>query len=64
MDRLRTAGVTIVLATHDMAEAARADHIHIMDAGTVVVSGTTAELTADESLEDVFLAHTRPGGRR
>nr|WP_245581244.1 ABC transporter ATP-binding protein [Propionicicella superfundia] len=59
MDRLRDAGVTIVLATHDMAEAVRADHVYIMDDGRIVTGGVTAELTATASLEDVFLAHTR-----
>ena len=35
-----------------------ADRVWIMDAGRVTVSGTVAELTADASLEDVFLRHT------
>ena len=56
---LRADGVGVLLTTHDMDEAARlADRVWIMDAGRVTVSGTVAELTADSSLEDVFLRHT------
>lgn len=56
---LRADGVAVLLTTHDMDEAARlADRVWIMDAGRVSVSGTVAELTADASLEDVFLRHT------
>ena len=40
-------------------EAAQlADHVWIMDAGRIAIDGTVAELTATESLEDVFLRHT------
>ena len=56
---LRRRGVSVLLTTHDMDEAARlADRVWIMDAGRVTVSGTVAELTAEASLEDVFLRHT------
>ena len=59
---LRSSGVTVLLTTHDMDEAARlADQVWIIDAGRVAVSGTVAELTVEASLEDVFLRHT--GGR-
>ncbi len=64
VDRLRTAGVTVVLATHDMAEAERADVVHILEGGQVVVSGTVGELTTSASLEDVFLSYTRREGDR
>ncbi|MFP5416603.1 MAG: ABC transporter ATP-binding protein [Actinomycetes bacterium] len=54
------AGAGVLLTTHAMDEAAElADHVWIMDDGAVTVHGTVAELTARESLEDVFLAHTR-----
>ena len=60
---LRDRGVSVLLTTHDMNEAARlADRVWIMDAGRVTISGTVAELTAEASLEDVFLRHT--GGAR
>jgi ABC-2 type transport system ATP-binding protein len=56
---LRDRGVSVLLTTHDMDEAARlADRVWIMDAGRVTISGTVAELTCEASLEDVFLRHT------
>jgi len=56
---LRDAGVAVLLTTHAMDEAAAlADHVWILDRGRITVSGTVAELTADASLEDVFLTHT------
>ena len=56
---LRADGVSVLLTTHDMDEAARlAEQVWIMDGGRVTVSGTVPELTADASLEDVFLRHT------
>lgn len=61
--RLVHDGVSVVMATHDMDEAARATTVHIIDAGRVVVGGDTATLTASHSLEDVFLSHTRRSGR-
>lgn len=61
LGELRSAGVSIVLTTHAMDEAAAlADEVFIVDAGRVAVSGTVTELTKDgQSLEDVFLRHTR-----
>jgi ABC-2 type transport system ATP-binding protein len=59
---LRAAGVTVVLTTHYIEEAERlADHVHIIDRGRLVVSGTPEELTGGgvRRLEDVFLDHTR-----
>ncbi|MEA5154204.1 ABC transporter ATP-binding protein [Raineyella sp.] len=57
---LRDAGVSVLLTTHLMDEAAElADRIWIIDHGRIALSGTVEELTADgESLEDVFLANT------
>lgn len=61
LEELRSAGVTIVLTTHAMDEAAAlADEVFILDAGRVAVAGTVADLTKNgESLEEVFLRHTR-----
>lgn len=47
MGELRNEGATIILATHDMAEAEKlCDTIAIVIAGQVVVSGTPARITA------------------
>lgn len=57
--QLRDDGVSVVLTTHAMDEAARlADDVWIVDQGHVAIHGTVGELTAEASLEDVFLAHT------
>lgn len=59
LDRVRGAGVAILLTTHDMHEAeALADHVHIVDRGRVTAAGSVADLTVDGSLEDAFLRHT------
>lgn len=59
---LRGSGVSVLLTTHAMDEAAAlADRVWIIDHGRVTVSGTVPELTATASLEDVFLAHTTRG---
>ena len=47
---LRDAGVTVVLTTHYMDEAERlADHVHVVDHGRLVASGSPAVLTAQGS---------------
>lgn len=62
IEQLRAAGVAVVLTTHHMDEVERlADQVWIMDHGRVRLSGTVAELTADQTLEEVFLAVTDPG---
>ncbi|MHA6512182.1 ABC transporter ATP-binding protein [Tessaracoccus sp. Z1128] len=59
MERVRAAGVAVVLTTHDMHEAeALADYVYIVDRGRVTASGTVTELTEHGSLEDAFLHHT------
>jgi ABC-2 type transport system ATP-binding protein len=58
---LRADGVTVVLTTHHMDEAAKlADEIHIIDHGRLVISGTPDGLTdgGRRDLEDVFLSLT------
>lgn len=61
--QLRDAGVAVVLTTHDMGEAEQlADRGYLLDAGRLVAAGTVAELTADGSLEQLFLSLTTPGG--
>ncbi len=61
---LRAAGVSVLLTTHAMDEAQTlADGVHIIDAGRVVLAGSVAELTAERSMEELFLAATRPEAR-
>lgn len=56
---LRAGGVAIVLTTHSMEEAAAlADRVYIVDSGRVAIKGSVAELTAEASLEEVFIANT------
>jgi ABC-2 type transport system ATP-binding protein len=46
LEELRRDGVTVVLTTHYMDEAERlADHIHIIDRGRMIASGSPSELT-------------------
>ena len=66
VEQMRHDGVSVVLTTHNMDEAQRlADHVWIVDRGRVATHGTVLELTAESSLEDVFLTHTsdRAAGR-
>lgn len=46
----RSGGVTVILVTHDMEEAAAADKIMIMSGGRLVRTGTPAEVFADGRL--------------
>ncbi|MEQ4204891.1 ABC transporter ATP-binding protein [Actinopolymorpha sp. B17G11] len=47
IEDLRTDGVAVVLTTHHMDEAERlADQVHVIDHGTVIASGSPAELTS------------------
>lgn len=55
---LRAEGTTIVLTTHQIAEAeALADHVVVVDDGRVIASGTTAELVG---AQDVLRVTVRP----
>jgi ABC-2 type transport system ATP-binding protein len=63
----RTHDATIVLTTHDLAEAERlCSRITVLNDGRIVTAGTPAELKAqaterlgrDASLEDVFMTYT------
>jgi ABC-2 type transport system ATP-binding protein len=50
MEELRQSGTTILLATHDMAEAEKmAERVAILLKGQIVASGTPRELTATGS---------------
>jgi ABC-2 type transport system ATP-binding protein len=63
---LRDDGVTVVLTTHAMDEAEQlSDLVHVLSAGTLIASGTPAELTKNgaDTLEEVFLRITTPSPR-
>ena len=50
MNELRTSGTTIILATHDMAEAEKmTDRVAILLSGKIVATGTPRELTTTGS---------------
>ncbi|MFB6299971.1 MAG: ABC transporter ATP-binding protein [Halobacteriales archaeon] len=56
---LKSTETTIVLATHDLAGAARADQVLVLDRGRIMFSGASSRLTATtetESLHEAFLA--------
>jgi ABC-2 type transport system ATP-binding protein len=64
ISELAGAGACVVVTTHSFEEAERlADDVVVMDAGAVVAHGPLADLTAHESLADVFFRLTRPAGR-
>lgn len=61
LEELRADGVTVVLTTHYMDEAERlADHIHIIDRGRLIASGSPLELTRGGSTATIRLVVTRP----
>jgi ABC-2 type transport system ATP-binding protein len=60
MDELRKGGTTIILATHDMAEAEKmSDRVAILLKGRIAATGTPTELTAQgEGLVKISVAST------
>jgi ABC-2 type transport system ATP-binding protein len=58
--RQQTAGRTVVISTHDLAEAEQlCDRVGIIGHGRILAEGTPGEVTGDHgSLEDAFLALT------
>ncbi len=53
IDEERTAGRAVVVATHDLDEAARADHVVLVD-GRVIASGPPAEALTPEHLRAAY----------
>ena len=61
LEEVRADGVTVVLTTHHMDEAEHlADRIHIIDHGTLIASGTPAELTRGGRSATIRLVVNRP----
>ncbi len=52
----RAAGHAVVVSTHDLADAAAADHLLLM-AGRVVASGPPAEVLTEANLADAYGGH-------
>ncbi len=61
LEQLRTDGATVVLTTHYMEEAERlADHVHVIDHGRLLASGSPLELTRGGSVSTIRVVVTRP----
>jgi ABC-2 type transport system ATP-binding protein len=60
----RDTGCAVIVTTHSFEEAQRlADHIVIVNRGSVAALGSIAELTSERSLEDVYFSLTRESTR-
>jgi ABC-2 type transport system ATP-binding protein len=56
----RDTGCAVIVTTHSFEEAQRlADHVVIVNRGSVAAAGSIAELTGEGSLEDVYFSLTR-----
>ncbi len=61
LEELRADGVTVVLTTHYLEEAERlADHVHIIDRGRLIASGSPFELTRAGTTTSIRLVVTEP----
>ncbi|GAB3697275.1 hypothetical protein GCM10028815_00840 [Mariniluteicoccus flavus] len=62
IERLRAAGLAVLLTTHHMEEVERlADEVVIVDRGRALAHGPLGEIADGRPLEDVFLELTTPG---
>jgi ABC-type Mn2+/Zn2+ transport system ATPase subunit len=53
VDAERSAGRTVIMSTHDLADAARADHV-LLVSGRVVASGPPQEVLTDAHLSEAY----------
>jgi ABC-type Mn2+/Zn2+ transport system ATPase subunit len=53
VDEVRASGHTVVVATHDLADAERADHVLLL-AGSVVAAGSPDEVITAEHLRRAY----------
>ena len=64
LHEIRDAGCAVIVTTHSFEEAQRlADHIVIVNRGSVAAQGNIAELTGERSLEDLYFSLTRESAR-
>lgn len=42
-------GIAVLLITHDMEDAAYSDYVYVMDGGSIVMKGRTAEVLSDDA---------------
>jgi ABC-2 type transport system ATP-binding protein len=64
-EKLRDAGITMLITTHYMDEARHCDRIGFMREGSIIAEGSPhelLELTQTESLEDAFSAYAKGKG--
>ncbi|HSK47552.1 MAG TPA: ATP-binding cassette domain-containing protein [Coriobacteriia bacterium] len=60
--RLRASGHAVLLVTHDVAEAVRADRVAVIDAGRIVFQGTPEELLHRRTEFGAWGLEMPPGG--
>lgn len=54
--RLNADGMTILLVEHDMSLVMSVcDHVHVLDFGSIIASGTTGEVQSDPQVLDAYL---------
>ncbi|MFN3217529.1 MAG: ABC transporter ATP-binding protein [Acidimicrobiales bacterium] len=54
--RLNADGMTILLVEHDMSLVMSVcDHVHVLDFGSIIASGTTSEVQSDPQVLDAYL---------
>jgi ABC-type branched-subunit amino acid transport system ATPase component/ABC-type branched-subunit amino acid transport system permease subunit len=54
--QLRAAGVSVLLVEHDVAFlASLSDRVYVMAGGTIIASGTVAEVSANQAVVDAYL---------
>jgi branched-chain amino acid transport system ATP-binding protein len=65
LDALRAQGVTVLLVEQDAKLALKhADRGYVMRTGSIVLSGTSAELLADETVRTIYLGSWSGEGTR